>query len=393
MLKPKGKESSQTTYMNYAATSLHKPQPVIDAVTNYLQNNNEITPQRSYLNFSGQNIIFQGREAVADFFHAKDSSKVIFTQNITLSLNMILHGLLQTGDHVITTSVEHNAVMRPLYLLEQEGVEVSYLACDTAGELTSEKIESALQKNTKLLVMTHASNVLASVLPVERCFEIAHKHKLLTVLDTAQTAGFLPIDQQSLHIDVLAFTGHKSLLALTGIGGFILSEKAAQQMQPWLTGGTGLFSDSVVQPDILPDKFEAGTPNNVGILSLKTSLEWIKQVGIKNIQESEQALTQQFLSGLKGMPLKILGNTDVTNRVPVVSVVPQQLEVNELAQFLYEDYGIITRHGLHCAPSAHKTAGSFETGALRFSFGFETTTTEIDHCLIALEKILTKGGN
>jgi len=376
--------------MNYAATSLHKPKPVIDAVTNYLQNNNEITPQRSYLNFTGQDIIFQGREAVADFFHAKDSSEVIFTQNITLSLNMILHGLLQAGDHVITTSVEHNAVMRPLHLLEQAGVEVSYLDCDKTGQLAPEKIESALQKNTKLLVMTHASNVLGSILPVERCFEIAHKHKLLTVLDTAQTAGFLPIDQQALHIDVLAFTGHKSLLALTGIGGFILSEKAAQQMRPWLTGGTGLFSESVAQPDILPDKFEAGTPNNVGILSLKTSLEWLKQTGLKTIQENEQALTKQFLSGLKGMPLEILGNTDVCNRVPVVSVVPQELEVNELTQVLYEDYGIITRHGLHCAPTAHKTAESFATGALRFSFGFETTATEIDRCLIALEQILTR---
>lgn len=376
-------------YMNYAATSFQKPQAVIDAITDYLQHNNEMTAQRSYLGFEEQSMIFQAREAVADFFNSSDSSHVIFTQNITLSLNMILHGLLQAGDHVITTSVEHNAVTRPLYFLKQSGVEVTYLPCSKEGSLDPQLVEKAIRPNTKCLVMTHASNVLGTVLPVKECFAIARKHGLLTILDSAQTAGFLPIDINDMKIDVLAFTGHKSLLALAGIGGFVLSDQAAEKMQPWLAGGTGTQSELPGQPEMLPDKFEAGTPNSLGIFSLKESIGWLQQTGLTAICQKERKLTRQFLAGLKDLPVKVLGTTDLKQRVPVVSIVPQPMTCDELAQLLFEKYEIVTRNGLHCAPDAHKTAGSFTTGALRFSFGFTTTEAEIDSCLQALQKELS----
>src|SRR5699024_1609812 len=360
-------------YLNYAATSFQKPQPVIDAVTDYLQHNNEMTAQRSYLGFEEQGMIFQAREAVAGFFGSQDSSNVIFTQNITLSLNMVLHGLLKAGDHVITTSVEHNAVDRPLYFLKQVGVEVTHLTCRSDGFLDVDLLEAAIRPNTKCLVMTHASNVLGTILTVKECFAIAQSHGLLTVLDSAQAAGFLPIDMQEMQVDVLAFTGHKGLLALAGIGGFVLSEKAVQEMRPWLAGGTGTQSELAGQPDIMPDKFEAGTPNSVGIFSLKESIQWLEKKGLKTIYQKEQQLTQLFLAGLADLPVSVLGTTDLDQRVPVVSIVADSITCDELAQNLFDDYQIVTRNGLHCAPNAHKTAGSFATGALRFSFGYATT--------------------
>jgi len=375
-------------YLNYAATSFQKPQPVIDAVTDYLQHNNEMTAQRSYLGFEEQGMIFQAREAVAGFFGSQDSSNVIFTQNITLSLNMVLHGLLKAGDHVITTSVEHNAVDRPLYFLKQVGVEVTHLTCRSDGFLDVDLLEAAIRPNTKCLVMTHASNVLGMILPVKECFAIAQSHGLLTVLDSAQTAGFLPIDIKEMQVDVLAFTGHKGLLALAGIGGFVLSEKAVQVMRPWLAGGTGTQSELAGQPDIMPDKFEAGTPNSVGIFSLKESIQWLEKKGLKTIYQKEQQLTQLFLAGLADLPVNVLGTTDLDQRVPVVSIVADSITCDELAQNLFDDYQIVTRNGLHCAPNAHKTAGSFATGALRFSFGYATTEAEVKTCLEALRKEL-----
>lgn len=377
----------QNVYLNYAATSIQKPQPVIDEVCRYLQFNNQFSDKRSYGNQEDE-LVFTGREVVNDFFHGEDSARVIFTSNVTLSLNMVLNGLLQPGDHVITSTVEHNAVSRPLYLLEKKGVALQQVSCSPDGQLCLQDVEKAFQPNTKVLVLTHASNVLGTILPIKECFAKAQEKGIITVLDIAQTAGFLPLDMQELHADVLAFTGHKSLYALSGIGGFLMSETAAKKMQPWLTGGTGSLSHSKEQPNFLPDRFESGTLNSIGILSLTKSIEWLQEIGLENIQKKEQALYDYFLAGLQQLPLRILGTQKKITSVPILSVVPDKMPVNELGDRLFHDYQIVTRCGLHCAPDAHQTVGTFETGALRFSLGYENTEAEISYTLKALQEVL-----
>lgn len=380
----------QQIYLNHGATSLRKPAPVMAAVTAYLQQNQEAAPQRSFMGSTDEKNRFLAREAVAAFFNYPDASHVIFTANVTTSLNMILHGCLRPGDHVLTTSVEHNAVSRPLEVLRKQGVEVTCLPCEADGSLDPQLVADNILPNTRLLVMTHASNVLGTILPVKECFAIAKAQGVLTVLDTAQTAGFLPIDMLDLQADVVAFTGHKSLLALAGIGGFITNDEAASVMRPWMTGGTGSFSEVVEMPDVLPDRFEAGTPNELGICSLRASLAWLEAQDYLALAQQERELTRQFLAGIQELPLRILGRQNVQESVPVVSVVPQQLSCDELALQLFEDYGIITRNGLHCAPWAHETAGTLATGTVRFSFGWDTTSWEIQQAVQALTEILTK---
>ncbi|WP_270790050.1 selenocysteine lyase SclA [Enterococcus diestrammenae] len=381
---------SQQIYLNHGATSLRKPEPVMAAVTTYLQQNQELAAKRSFMGDASERNRYLAREAVAEFFNYPDASHVIFTANVTTSLNMILQGCLRPGDHVLTTSVEHNAVSRPLAMLQKQGVEVTYLPCGVDGSLDPQLVADSIRPNTRLLVMTHASNVLGTILPIKECFAIAKAHGVLTVLDTAQTAGFLPIDMLDLQADVVAFTGHKGLLALAGIGGFILNDEAAAVMRPWLTGGTGSFSELADMPTVLPDRFEPGTPNELGICSLRASLAWLEAQDYLALAQQERELTQQFLAGIKELPLRILGRQNIQESVPVVSVVPQQMSCDELALQLFEDYGIITRNGLHCAPWAHETAGTLATGTVRFSFGWDTTSWEIQQAVQALTEILTK---
>lgn len=379
---------AEQIYLNHAATSLKKPPAVIAALVSYLQQNEEIALQRSFLGQGTAQNAFEARTAVAEFFAATDASHVIFTPNVTTSLNMILKGGLQPGDHVLTTSVEHNAISRPLEQLQQQEIEYSRLPCDSTGCVDPAAISKMIRPNTKMLVMTHASNVLGTIQPVEKCFEIAKAKGLLTVLDTAQTAGFLPIDMEALQADVIAFTGHKSLLALAGIGGFVLNEEAVKRIQPWLTGGTGSFSELAEMPTVLPDRFEPGTPNDMGIRSLTASLGWLQEQTIAKVADHERGLTQRFIDGLQQLPVRLLGTGLANRSVPVVSVVPQNISCDELAFTLFADYGIVTRNGLHCAPWAHEVAGTLASGAVRFSFGWDTTTDEIDKTLLALNKLL-----
>lgn len=381
---------TQQIYLNHGATSLRKPEPVMAAVTTYLQQNQELAAKRSFMGDASERNRYLAREAVAEFFNYPDASHVIFTANVTTSLNMILQGCLRPGDHVLTTSVEHNAVRRPLEILRKQGVSVTCLPCAEDGSLEPQLVAQAIRPNTRLLVMTQASNVLGTILPVQECFAIAKTHGILTVLDTAQTAGFLPIDMLALQADVVAFTGHKGLLALAGIGGLILNDQAAAIMKPWLTGGTGSFSELAEMPASLPDRFEPGTPNELGICSLQASLLWLKAQDYLRLAAKERELTQQFLTGIKELPVRILGRQNVSESVPLVSIVPRQLSCDELALQLFEDYGIITRNGLHCAPWAHETAGTLATGTVRFSFGWDTTSWEIQQAVQALTEILTK---
>ncbi|MEI5989082.1 cysteine desulfurase [Enterococcus termitis] len=381
----------QPVYLNYAATSNHKFEETINELTNYLVANNNLNANRGAQNMAELELIFEARQSLADFFGAPDPAHIIFTPNATTSLNMVLNGLLKKGDQVLTTAVEHNAVVRPLNLLETEkNIAVTYLECESNGCLDPSQIEHLIRPETKVLVMTHASNVLGTILPVKECFKIAKDHGIITILDSAQTAGFLPIDMEELSIDVLAFTGHKGLMGLSGIGGFALALNVEKLIDPWLSGGTGSASQSLKQPDFLPDKFEPGTANTLGILSLKSAIQQIREIGLKKIEIHERMLTARFLAGLKRLPLHILGTSDPKQCVPVISITAPTIDSSELSQLLFERYQIITRYGLHCSPLAHQTAGTLKGGAVRFSFGWNTTVAEIDYTLNALGEIFSK---
>jgi selenocysteine lyase/cysteine desulfurase len=304
---------------------------------------------------------------------------------------MAIHGLLRPGDHALATAVDHNAVARPLEALRKDGViELDWLPCDPEGFLDPEKVRGAIKKNTRLLVMSHASNVLGTILPVGECCRIAREYGVLSLLDTAQTAGVLPCTAGAAGegADVIAFTGHKGLGALAGSGGLALGEEAAREMRPWVRGGTGSVSDSLEMPEFLPDKFEPGTQNTMGILSLAVSVEELLGAGVATIRERERSLTARFMAGLgeiKG--LSFHGTADPSRRVALVSITLRGLDAGEAARLLFENHGIVTRSGLHCAPLAHKTAGTYPAGTVRFSFGRGTTEDEIDAILEALAQI------
>ncbi|WP_348922464.1 selenocysteine lyase SclA [Enterococcus rotai] len=381
----------QSVYLNHAATSNHKFEATIQSLCQYLERNNNLNTNRGSQNIDELEVVFEARQLLAELFHAPDPAHIIFTANATTSLNMVLNGLIKPGDHVLTTEVEHNAVARPLHLLEKQlNISVTRIPCKSDGRLDPEIIESLIRPETAVIVMTHASNVLGTILPVKECFEIAKAHGIITVLDSAQTAGFLAIDIEEMLIDVLAFTGHKSLMGLSGIGGFALAQNIELKIKPWMSGGTGSASLSLEQPDFLPDKFEPGTQNMLGILSLKSSLESIKALGLNKIADHERALTARFLTGLKKLPVTILGCTEANQRVPVVSIRSARIDSGELSQQLFDRYQIVTRSGLHCSPSAHQTAGTLKTGAVRFSFGWNTTLDEIEYTLKALKEILSE---
>lgn len=381
----------QPVYLNHAATSNHKFEETIKELCQYLATNNNLSNNRSFQNIGELELIFNTRQALANFFHAPDPGHIIFTANATTSLNIVLNGILKSGDHVLTTSVEHNAVARPLYLLEtKQHISVTHLACDQNGQLDPKQIESLIRPETKIMVMTHASNVLSTILPVKECFKLAKAHGIITILDSAQTAGFLPIDMEEMLIDVLVFTGHKSLMGLSGIGGFALAQDLETLIDPWMSGGTGSASLSLAQPKFLPDKFEPGTLNTLGILSLKSSLGKIVELGLDKIAAHERALTARFLTGLDSLPVTILGSVDPMQKVPVVSITAPHIDAGDLSQRLFEQHQVITRSGLHCSPLAHQTAGTINSGAVRFSFGWNTTKDEIDYALEALKQILLK---
>lgn len=378
-------------YLNWAATSYQKPAAMTDAVTAYLQNNHYENQNRALAGVEATSIALHTREVLAKLFNVSDASNVLFTENATMSLNMVLNGLLKPGDHVLTTQMEHNAVIRPLERLKDDGVTVTYLPCDQTGYLPPETIKPTVLPNTSAFVMTHASNVVGTIQSVTECFKIAHELGLVTVLDASQTAGYLPIDMVAMGIDILVFTGHKSLLGLAGIGGFCLAPGLADQIEPWLVGGTGNASELPRQPNFLPDKFEPGTPNTIGILSLGASVKALQAMGLAKIQQQEQALTAQFLAGLAELPVTVYGPKDATKMVPVISVNGQGIDPGELSWALHDRAGIITRCGLHCAPMAHKTIGTFPEGTVRFSLGYTTTAQEIETTLTALATVLKEG--
>ncbi len=380
-------------YLDNAATSFPKPPAVMQAMANFLEHAGG-NPGRSghRLSVEAGRIVYDAREAIADLFHAPDPLRIIFTLNATHALNIVLRGLLHPGDRVVTTSMEHNAVMRPLRALERTGVQVVVVPCASDGALNLEAMQTALRTHTRLVVTTHASNVTGTMMPAAEISEIAHRAGALFLLDTAQTAGVVPIDMQTLGVDLLAFTGHKGLQGPPGTGGLILNDPVdAVIIEPLMRGGTGSASEFEEQPEFLPDKFESGTPNGVGIAGLGAGVRCVLEVGVAAIRAHENELTRTLIDGLLAIPgITLHGLRGTCQRVSTISFTVANKRVSEIGMRLDEEFGVLCRVGLHCAPAAHRTMGTFPEGTIRFAPGMWTTLNEIREVIRAVEQVVAK---
>lgn len=376
-------------YFDNASTTFPKPREVAEAMSAYLLEEGCNINRGCYAGaYSVEERVYETRQLLCTLFHGADARNVAFTKNVTEALNVLLKGFLRPGDHVLVSAMEHNAVMRPLTQLAAQGVSFSRIPCRADGTLIVEAMEGLLRENTRLVVMTHASNVCGTVLPLRQVGEFCQEHGLRFFVDAAQTAGVLPINMERMHIDALAFTGHKGLLGPQGIGGFVLSPELVDALEPLISGGTGSISHTEEVPSFMPDRFEAGTMNLPGILGLRASLLWLQETGIDAVYAHEQRLTERFLQGLTQLPAaRLFGKREVGERTGVVSVQLGDADPAQLAYALDTRYGIMTRVGLHCAPNAHRTLGSFPIGTVRFSFGWFNTTDEVDAALDALREL------
>lgn len=334
--------------------------------------------------------VLETREQLARLFHAKDSRSVLFSPGITYSLNYFIKGFLKSGDHVIVSGIEHNAVMRPLWQMREQGVTFDVAVTDTEGWVDPECVEQLIRPETKAVIVSHASNVCGTILPVREIGEICRRRHLFFVVDSAQSAGTLEIDVQEWGVDLLTFTGHKGLLGPQGIGGFVISEALDGEMKPLIAGGTGSQSDSYAMPETLPDKYESGTMNLPGIIGLHAALTYLEQTGLDTIHEKKMALTGYFLDRLHEIPgVRIVGKPGVSGRTAVVSVDFPDRDNAVLAFELEQHWGIMTRVGLHCAPLAHRTLQTYPQGTVRFAFSMANTQEEIDVCIEGIRELLS----
>jgi cysteine desulfurase family protein len=376
-------------YADNAATTYPKPEEVGLSLLNYITKIGTNISRGNYeQSYSTARVVFETRELLCELFNFNEPLNVVFTSNITESLNIIIKGLLQKGDHVIISSMEHNAVVRPLYSMSNIGVDFSIVPCDIEGRLAAEDIEKAVTKNTKLVLINHVSNVCGTIQNLQEVSNICRKNSIHFVIDSAQSAGILPIDFRSLNLSALPFTGHKGLMGPQGIGGILLNESLAKAIRPFKEGGTGSFSEQEFQPDIMPDKFESGTLNLPGIYGLNAGIKYIKRIGLKTIWEHEQFLGKMFfdnISNIKG--IKLHGIKGMVDRTAVFSLSFDNLDSAEAAFTLDNNYGIMTRSGIHCSPLAHKTLGTFPQGTVRFSFSYFNTKEDIDYISKTLLKL------
>ncbi len=377
-------------YLDYAATSWPKPPEVLRAMADCLEQAGG-NPGRSghRLSIAAARIVYAAREAIAELFHAPDPMRVVFTSNVTYALNLALRGLLRPGDHVVTSSLEHNSVMRPLRALEREGMRLTVVACEPDGSLDLEAMRQAVTAGTRLVVVTHASNVIGTLLPVQAIAAIAHQAGALFLVDAAQTAGVLAIDQPALGIDLLAFTGHKGLLGPPGTGGLVIGDRVdPAELAPLVRGGTGSRSEHEEQPDLLPDKYESGTANSVGIAGLGAGVHYLRDHGLDAIRAREVELTQALTAGLRSLPgVTVYGPCDAAKMTPVVSCRVAGLRVSEVGLRLDDEFDVLCRVGLHCAPAAHRTIGTFPEGTVRLAPGQRTSLADIETVIAAMERI------
>ena len=388
----------QKIYLDQASTSFPKAPGTADAVYRYMTECGCNVSRGGYAGaYSAEELVYDTRVLLCRLFGCgeADPKRVIFTKNVTESLNILIKGLLRPGDHVLVSSMEHNAVMRPLGQLAGQGIRVTRVPCAEDGSMDPADLEARIEKDTKAVVMLHASNVCGTVLPAAEIGSVCRAKGIRFILDTAQTAGVLPLDMDAMGIDALAFTGHKGLLGPQGTGGFLIREEMAAEMEPLITGGTGSISHTEDVPDFLPDRFEAGTPNLPGIAGLNASLNWLLAQPEGSVLSHELKLTRRFLRSLEEAKkeglLRIVGKRGTEGRTGVVSIVPLRMDPSELAFRLDEQYGIATRVGMHCAPSAHRTLGTWPTGTVRFSFGLFNTEEETNTAAQSVTEICRAG--
>lgn len=381
-------------YFDQASTSFPKAPGVAKAMYAYLTSLGTNVNRGCYEDaYAAEETVFNTRKLLAQLFHFPLTKNVILTGNITQSLNMLLKGLLRPGDHVLVSSMEHNAVMRPLVQLSKDGISFDRIPCRRDGTMILEQAEAMIRPSTKAIITLHASNVCGTHMPLAELGDICRRHHLFFLADTAQTAGIFPLDMEQLHIDGLAFTGHKGLRGPQGTGGFLISGQLADQMEPLISGGTGSVSHTEEVPSFLPDRFEPGTPNLPGIFGLHAALKELTPFSMEQIRTKELSLTGYFLEKLMELDpsekhIRIIGRKDLSMRSAVVSIQTLDEDMASVAWHLDHDYHIMTRVGLHCAPNAHKTLGTYPAGTIRFSFGPQNTNDEIDFCIRALKEIL-----
>jgi cysteine desulfurase / selenocysteine lyase len=378
-------------YLDHAATSWPKPPEVIQAMTDFLERAGG-NPGRSghRLSVDAGRIVLDAREALAELFNVPDPLRIIFTPNATHAINLGISGLLRSGDHVVCSGIEHNSVMRPLRALEKRGIGLTVVPCEKDGSLQAMDIARAIRPATRLVVTTHASNVTGTILPISEISKVAHRAGALFLADAAQTAGVLPIAMQAMGIDLLAFTGHKGLLGPPGTGGLAIGENvSAKEMAPLVHGGTGSRSEFEIQPECLPDRFESGTPNGVGIAGLGAGVRWILRRGIENIRSHEIEMIKILKSGLEKISgIALHGPRNALEHTAIVSFTAQGHRVSDIGLRLDEEFGILCRVGLHCAPAAHRTIGTFPEGAIRFAPGVGTTAEEARASVEAVARIM-----
>lgn len=372
-------------YLDNAATSLRRPPCVIEAVTQAMQSLGNSGRGVNGGSLSAARVIYDARQKLADLFGCSSPERVCFTSNATEALNTAIFGLFGPGDHVITTDLEHNSVLRPLYRLEKRGVELSFVPADRLGRIALSDFAPLLRPNTRAVITTHASNLTGNLVDLDAVGAFAQEHGLLYVVDASQTAGVFSIDMARSGISVLCFTGHKSMMGPQGTGGLCLAE--CVEIRPLKTGGTGVQTYLPEQPAAYPTRLEAGTLNGHGIAGLSAALDYIRAVGMETIREKEEALMRRFYEGVSAIPGVTVYGDFTAPRTAVVALNIRDYDSGEVSDALAQDYGIATRPGAHCAPRMHRALGTERQGAVRFSFGWFNTEHEIDTAIRAVKEL------
>jgi cysteine desulfurase family protein len=374
-------------YLDNAATTYPKPEKVYDSIMDCMKNYCANPGRAGHkLAMRAAREIYDARENIAKLFNIDNPMNVIFTNNATDSLNLVIKGVVKSGDHIITTSMEHNSVIRPIKSLENHGVENTIVQCDKEGFLNIEDLKKAIKPNTKLIVTTHASNVVGTLIDIKAVGEVAKEHNLLYLVDASQTAGVYDINVSDFNVDMIAAPGHKCLLGPQGTG--ILYIREGLNVNILKEGGTGSKSEDLFQPDLVLDKYEAGTHNTPGIVGLNEGVKFVLEKGIDNIRIHEEELCEYMLNKLEAVPnIIVYGTKDSKKRAAVIAINIGNMDSGEITFLLDSQYQIATRSGIHCSPLAHQTLGTLEQGVVRFSLGYFNTKSDIDEAIRALIEI------
>lgn len=374
-------------YFDNAATTLHKPHEVIEAVVHAMTTAGNASRGTHTVSLAASRTVYETRKKIADFFHCSRADHVIFTSNSTEALNIAICGTLGKGDHIISTDLEHNSVLRPLYHLEEQGASLTFLSANKKGCIDYDDFKRSIKPNTKAIVCTHASNLTGNVLDIERIGRIAKAHNLLFIVDASQSAGCIEINMETMNIDILCFTGHKGLLGPQGIGGLCIHESV--EIRPFKHGGSGIHSYEKGQPQAYPARLEAGTLNSHGIAGLCAAINYINTITIPVIAKKEQELLWHFYKGICNIPeIHIYGDFDTKERAAILSLNIEGYDSGTVSDLLSQEYDIATRPGAHCAPRMHQALGTTETGAVRFSFSSFNTMEEVETAIQALKELV-----